>query len=441
MDSHGVLIRGGRLIDPYRGIDQSGTDVAIYEGRIVHARELEKVPYEVIDAERLWIIPRLIDMHVHFREPGQTHKENMLSGSQAAVKGGVAAVATMPNTDPVQDLPEWMEWQKSRAAAIGLARIFPIGAVTVQSRGEELADLYRMWERGARAFSDDGVPIRHSSLMRAALSYSTTLRAPIINHAEDRDLSSGASVHEGELADVMGIPGTPEAAEAIMVWRDVLLAGLTGGYLHVAHVSAVQSLEAIQYAHDHGYHVSAEVTPHHLFLTDQALQRFGYDAVTKVNPPLRGDATRQQLLLAVKRGLIEVMASDHAPHHRDEKALPYVSAPFGISGLETILATLMTTLVSSGLMTPLDAFRLMTTGPDRVLGLHYGGLIPGEVADLTLFDPKVGWTVHSADFVSQGHNTPFEGERLVGRAVATMVDGHFKMRDGEVQDAGLSSVS
>jgi dihydroorotase len=435
-----MVIRGVRVIDPYRRIDSREEDIWIEDGRIINPVNAP-APRLVVDARHLWLVPRLIDMHVHFREPGQTWKETIASGSRAAAHGGIAAVAAMPNTTPVVDTPELVQWVQQRGRAVGLTRVLPVGAITRHSQGQQLADLYRMWRAGAVAFSDDGDPVASGGMMRAALAYARTLPAVVINHAQDLTLSEGGVVHEGRAAHHLGLAGIPEVAEASMVWRDVLLAGLTQGRLHAAHISTIESVEAIRYGKQHHYAVTAEVTPHHLLLNDEVLLRWGFDPVTKVNPPLRPEATRQALLTAVESGVIDVLASDHAPHHGDDKAKPYPEAPFGISGLETILAALVTALVQPGRMSPLQAFGLMTTGPDRILGLGYAGLKDGSVADLTLVDPQKVWTVDPDRFCSRGHNTPLAGIQLTGEAVATMVGGRWTMQEGEVSDAGLFAVS
>lgn len=434
-------IRGGHVIDPYRQIDSPELDIWVVDGRIAEPPQNPSDAVE-IDARGLWVLPRLLDMHVHLREPGQTWKETIESGTRAAAHGGITALAAMPNTVPVVDTPELVEWLKQRGERVGWARVIPIGAVTVGSRGDELADLNRMREAGARAFSDDGRPVSSSRMMRAALSYVRSIDSVIINHAEERSLTEGTAVTEGRAAHRLGLPAAPETAEAEMVWRDVLLAGLTGGRLHVAHVSAQESLEALKYGRQHGYPVTAEATPHHLLLSDEALFDWGYNPVTKVNPPLRREESRRALVEAVRQGLVTVVASDHAPHHADEKARPYSEAPFGISGLETILAVLVTTLVAPGLMGLLDAWALLTTGPDKVLGLGHPGFEIGAPADLTLIDPKRTWRVNPDKFYSLGHNTPMAGMMLTGQAVAAMVAGDWTMRDGEVQQhAGLSQIS
>ncbi len=371
-------------------------------------------------------------MHVHFRDPGQEYKEDLVSGSRAAAAGGFTLVCTMPNTVPVVDIPSLVQWQISRAETLGLVRIMPIGAVTKGEQGQELAELFQMAEAGAVAFSDDGHPVSDSRIMRAALSYSSSIGRPIIQHAEDSQLALGGVMHEGRVSHRLGLTGAPDEAESIMVWRDVELAGLTHGWLHVAHVSSPGSLEALRYAKNRGWNVSAEASPHHLFLTDETVAQWNFNPVTKVNPPLRPDAIRQELIAAVVSGLIPVLASDHAPHHADEKLRPYDEAPFGISGLETFLGAVMTLFLSEGRMSAMDLFSRMTVGPHHVLHERYPGIMPDAPADFTLIDPAKRWTVTASKFYSKGHNTPFEGVNLTGQAVTTMVGGHFSMRDREV---------
>lgn len=436
-DDEVIVIQGARILDPFRdwdGVD----DLFIDQGRVI-SRDAARAGgkrWTTVDAKGLWLVPRLTDMHVHFRAPGQEWKEDLESGSQAAAAGGFTVVATMANTDPVVDTPSLVQWQKMRGEAIGLVRILPIGAITVGLKGQELADLYSMEQAGAVGFSDDGRVVANSRIMRAALSYSVTLGHPIIDHAEDPMLAQGTAMHEGDVSHRLGLPGAPAEAESIMVWRDVELARLTRGRLHLAHVSAPGSLAALDYARRLGLSVTAEVTPHHLFLTDDAVDAWDYSAVTKVNPPLRPIAVRDELRRAVREGLIGVIASDHAPHHGDEKMAPYTEAPYGISGLETSVAAVMTALLKTGEMAPLDLFRRMTVGPHRVLGLNYQGLQEGAPADITLIDPQVQWTVDPKRFYSRGKNTPLAGERLTGRVQATMCRGRWTMQDGEVITGG-----
>ncbi|WP_020374599.1 dihydroorotase [Sulfobacillus thermosulfidooxidans] len=422
-------IQNVRVIDPFRGID-SVEDVFVVNGQI--AERTAAAGCQVINARGLWLVPRLTDMHVHFRDPGLEYKEDLFSGSQAAAAGGFTVVCTMPNTRPVVDIPSLIHWQITRGKEIGLVHILPIGAISKGQQGLELADLYQMAEAGAVGFSDDGHPLVDSRIMRAALSYSRTLGRPIIQHAEDPLLAAGGVMHEGSISHQLGLAGAPDEAESVMVWRDVELAGLTGGILHVAHISSPGSLEALDYAKRRGLRVSAEVAPHHLFLTDEAVREWNYNPVTKVNPPLRPDTTRQLLIQAVIKGLITVIASDHAPHHEDEKNQSYKDAPFGISGLETFVGTIFRVFLDAGLLDPLHLFRLITVGPQEVLGLDYPGLIPGASADFTLIDPQMTWTVDGQQFYSRGKNTPLQGTKLKGRPIATMLEGRFTMRDQEV---------
>lgn len=422
-------ITGVRVIDPFTRTEET-TDVFIVGGRFADKGSAKEC--SAVDGQGLWLVPDLTDMHVHFRAPGQEWKEDLASGSAAAAAGGFSAVATMPNTVPVVDTASLVRWQVLEGERIGLVDIVPIGAVSKGSKGEELAELFEMEAAGAGGFSDDGRPVVNSRLMRAALSYSRTLRAAIIQHAEDPGLSAGAVMHEGAVSGRLGLPGAPGVAEAAMVWRDVELAALTGGRLHVAHVSVQETLEALAWARERTLAVTAEVTPHHLYFTDERVASPRFDPSTKVNPPLRPEAHRRALIAAVKSGLIGVIASDHAPHHRDEKDAPYVDAPFGISGLETSVGAVMTVLLGEGAMTPLDLFERMTVAPRRLLGLSPGGVRPEQAADFALIDPKAVWTVDPDRFYSRGKNTPFAGERLTGRVVATMRHGRFVMREGEV---------
>ncbi len=421
-------IKNVRILDPFTGVDSAG-DLYVEDG---HFTDTKKSHMTVVDAHGLWAVPRLTDMHVHFREPGQEHKEDLLSGSRAAAAGGFTVVATMPNTVPVIDIPALVDWQIRRGQEIGLVDIWPIGAVTKGSRGQELAEMGMMQRAGAVGFSDDGQAVDQARLMRAALSYAATLGCPIVQHAEDRNLSQGSVMHEGEVSSRVGLPGVPGVAESGVVWRDVELSLLTGALLHIAHVSTIGSLDAVQYGKARGARVTAEATPHHLFLTDQAVADWKTHPVTKVNPPLRPESFRQALLEAVASGLVSVIASDHAPHHRDEKSAPYLDAPYGISGLETSLGTVLTALLHSGRMKPLDLLSRMTVGPHRVLMMDYPGVVAGARADLTLIDPHHRWAVDPTRFYSQGKNTPMAGVELTGRAVATMLRGAWTMRDGEV---------
>ncbi|MCL4352814.1 MAG: dihydroorotase [Firmicutes bacterium] len=421
-------IKNVRIVDPYTHTDALG-DIFIAGGCFVS----EKLPEMLtLDATGLWAVPRMVDIHVHFREPGQEHKEDLVSGSRAAAAGGFSAVAAMPNTDPVIDNPALISWEGAHGREIGLIDLWPLGAVTKASAGKELAELALMEAAGAMGFSDDGKPIASGRIMRAALSYATMLKHPIVQHAEDLDLSEGTVMHEGQISHRLGLPGVPAAAEAAMVWRDVELSLLTQGRLHVAHVTALGSLEAVAYAKRLGGPVTAEATPHHLLLTDQAVSDWQASPITKVNPPLRPLELRDALRKAVVTGLVSVIASDHAPHHDDEKMSPYPQAPYGISGLETSIGAVFSSLLHTGLMDPLTLLERMTSGPHQALGAWYPGVVPGARADLTLIDPELLWVVEPRTFYSRGHNTPMAGMQLKGKAVATMLGGRWTMREGQV---------
>ncbi len=422
-----------RVIDPYRQQEWLG-DVIVGQGHfqdgVATVGETERV--EIVAGRGLWLVPRLLDMHVHFRAPGQEWKEDLASGAAAAAHGGFSAVVTMPNTDPVVDSPSLVSWQIAESRRIGLVDVLPAGAVTKTSQGHELAELWKMEQAGAVAFSDDGRPVADGGLMRSALSYSATLSRPIVQHAEDLTLSGQGVMHEGAVSGRLGLAGVPGAAEAVVAWRDVQLAALTGGRLHIAHVSTPGALEAIQWAKAHDLSVTAEVTPHHLFFTDERVAELAFSPATKVNPPLRPESYRQALLQAMKSGLIDVIASDHAPHHADEKDLPYNHAPFGISGLETAVAAVITVGLGELAMSPLALFERMTAAPHRILGLAYRGLTPGEWADFALIDPDARWTVDPGTWYSQGKHTPWRGMELRGQVVAAMHRGRWTVREGEV---------
>jgi len=426
-----VRLEGVRVIDPFRGQDQEG-DVLVGDGSFQEPTLSPRSRVRTMSGRGLWLVPRLTDMHVHFRSPGQEWKEDFQSGSMAAAHGGFSVVATMANTEPVVDSVSLIQWQKAEAKALGLVEVVPIGAVSKGLGGEELAELWTMEQGGAGGFSDDGRPVASSALMRAALSYSSTMRHPIIQHAEDLELSHLGVMHEGDVSGRLGLTGIPLEAESAMVWRDVQLAALTNGRLHIAHISSLGALEAIAWAKSRGLKVTAEVAPHHLFFTDARVGSPAYDTATKVNPPLRPENVRQALLAALKMGLIDAVASDHAPHHADEKDRPYAQAAFGISGLETSLAAMITIGLGEAEMTPLALFERMTRAPHRILGMDYGGVVAGARADFALIDPKARWRVEPAGWYSKGKNSPWMGTELTGRVISTMYGGHWTMQEGEV---------
>jgi dihydroorotase len=427
-----VRIVNGRVIDPSSGIDEK-RDIRIDEGRI----QAMSAPGElgapadgevVVDAEGKWVVPGLIDMHVHLREPGEEYKEDVRSGMQAAVRGGFSSICCMPNTDPVNDTRAVTEMVIRKAQKLGLARLYPIAAVTRGRKGEELTEMGDLLDGGAVAFSDDGNCIANANTMRCALEYSRSFDSLIIQHAQDPDLSAGGLTHEGPVGTRMGMGGWPAAAEEVIVARDIVLTRLTAGRYHLAHVSSAGSIEMIRQARKQGLRVSAEVTPHHLLLTDEATA--SYDTATKVNPPLRPESDRKAMVDALAEGVIEVVATDHAPHSLLEKEGDYRSAAFGISGLESAVA-LMLTLVDQGAITPSTMIRAMSTAPARILGLQGGTLAVGSVADVTVIDPEDPHIIDPAAFASRGHNTPFAGREVPGRAVMTIVGGEVVWRHGD----------
>jgi dihydroorotase len=432
-----LVIRGGRVLDPARDLDRVA-HVLVDGGRIVGVATDDAVPQAraSIDANGLWVTPGLIDMHVHLREPGETHKETIATGAAAAVAGGFTTVAAMANTMPVNDDPELTRWMIQCAERVGLARVLPIAAVTKGLAGETLTDFAALRAAGAVAFSDDGMPIMDSMIMRRALEAGRRVGAAVIAHAEDRTLACGGVMHAGAVAKRLGLPGMPAAAESEMVARDCALAAETGAHLHVAHLSTAAAVASVRAARAAGTRVTAEATPHHFTLDDEAVAAHG--TLAKMNPPLRTDADIAAVLGALADGTLEVIASDHAPHSADEKALGMTAvggvpaAPFGIVGLETTLA-LVLALVHAGVLAVATAIRALTIGPARTLGIAAGQLATGSVADLTLIDPEAHWTVDPATFRSRSRNTPFAGRALRGRAVAVclggrVVDGYLEGR-------------
>jgi dihydroorotase len=428
-----LLIRGGRVVDPAGGHDGE-MDVLVEDGRIARVgRGLPVDGAEVLDVRKGWIVaPGLIDIHVHFREPGQEHKETIATGAAAAVAGGFTAVACMPNTDPVNDHPGVTELIRQRATAAGLARVYPIGAVSVGSRGEQLAELGAQHAAGCVAFSDDGRPVASALLMRRALEYASMLNAPIIDHCEDPSLKGDGVAHEGFHAARLGLRGIPGAAEAIMVERDIALAELTGGHFHAAHMSTRQSLRAVRDGKARGVRVTCEVAPHHFVLTDEALEApVRYDTNVKMNPPLREAADRDAMIEGIVDGTVDVIATDHAPHHADEKLVEFDRAPFGIVGLETCVPLVFDRLVHTGRISVARAVALLSSNPARTLRLPGGSLAEGAPADVTIIAPDDTVEIRAAALTSKSKNTPFDGWTLKGAVAATIVGGRIAyLREG-----------
>ena len=421
-----LLLRGGRVIDPAASRDGE-FDVLIDSGRI--ARIAKGLPAEGADVLPLaagWIVaPGLIDIHVHLREPGQEHKETIATGTAAAVAGGFTAVACMPNTDPVNDHPGVTDLILKKAAAAGLARVYPIGAVSIGSRGEHLAELAAQKQAGCVAFTDDGRPVASALMMRRALEYAGMLGIPIVDHCEDPSLKGDGVAHEGFVAARLGLRGIPGVAESIMVERDIALAETTGGPFHVAHMSARQSIRAVRAAKERGLtNVTCEVAPHHFVLTDESLEApIRYDTNAKMNPPLREAADRDAMLAGIADGTVDVIATDHAPHHADEKLVEFDHAPFGIVGLETCVPLVFDRLVHTGRVGVRRAIELLSTNPARVFRVPGGSLAEGGVADITILAPDTRVRVRAAELKSKSKNTPFDGWELRGAVAATIVGG------------------
>jgi dihydroorotase len=425
-----LLVKGGRVVDPSRDVDEV-QDVLLAEGLVVETGpRLAARGAEVLDASRLVVCPGFIDVHVHLREPGREDKETIATGTRAAAAGGFTAVCAMPNTEPVNDTAGITQAILERARADGVVRVYPIGAITKGSRGEELAEYGDLREAGCVAVSDDGRPVASARLMRRALEYARAFDLPVIDHCEEPALAQGAVMNEGEVSTLLGLRGAPAAAEAIVVERDVILAELAGGRVHIAHLSAARSLDAVRRGKARGVRVTAEATPHHLLLTDQAVKDSEYDTATKMNPPLRSEEDRQAVLEGLRDGTIDCIATDHAPHTVDDKKVEFDQAAFGIVGLETAVSLCLDRLVRPGLLTLPRLVALLSTGPARVLSLPGGTLAPGAPADLTLLDLDRRVKVDPARFESKGRNTPFGGWTLRGAPAATIVGGRVVWKAG-----------
>ncbi|MFP6609260.1 MAG: dihydroorotase [Deltaproteobacteria bacterium] len=417
-----TLISGGRVIDPANGRDDK-FDVLIDQGLIAAVDRPGSIPGDGagrVDASGMWVTPGFVDMHVHLREPGYEYKETIASGCRSAVAGGVTSVACMANTNPVNDNGAVTQLILARARAAGLARVYPIGALSVGLEGEHLAEFGEMYEAGIVAVSDDGRPVMNSGLMRRALEYARMFGFPVIAHEEDLCLSEGGVMNEGFTSMRLGLSGIPAAGEAAMVGRDIELARYTGGRLHLAHLSTAQSVELVRRAKDEGLEVSAEAAPHHFILDETAAD--GYNTNAKMYPPLRTAKDVEAIRAGLADGAIDTIATDHAPHHHDEKVGEFDRAAFGIVGLETMLPLTMT-LVREGILSAERMVDAMSTAPARNLGLEAGTLSVGVAADLTVLDPEAEWRLEPAALESKSKNTPFGGWGLKGRVERTMVGG------------------
>lgn len=428
-----ILIKNGHIIDPSQDIDAVG-DILIENGKIIELRvkssesgvkdnsklKTQNSKLKIIDATGLSVLPGLVDMHVHLREPGFDYKETIKTGTMAAVKGGITSVCCMPNTNPVNDNETVTEFILRKTYAEGACYVYPVGAITKGQKGEELAEMGMMKDAGCVAFSDDGRPVMSSLIMRRALEYSKAFNVPVISHCEDMNLSEGGVVNEGRLSAQMGLKGIPSASEDVMVARDIILAELTGGRLHIAHVSTEGSVRLIRQAKERGVNVTAETCPHYFTITEDSVK--GYNTNAKVNPPLRTQKDVEAIIKGLKDGTIDAIATDHAPHHRDEKLQEFDKAPSGISGFETALS-LSLRLVYEGILTMSQLVEKMALVPARILGIDAGTLKVGFDADIAIVDMNKEFKVESEKFLSKGKNTPFEGWTLKGMPVITICKG------------------
>lgn len=424
-----ILIRGGRVIDPGQGVDRE-MDLLIENGKIAGYDCPPRGDETVIDARGKIVAPGLIDMHVHLREPGHEDDETIATGTRAAVAGGFTSVVCCPNTDPPIDTPATVEYVRQKAARDGHCNVYVIACVSKDRKGEELAEIGQLVEAGAVAFSDDGAPVYDPELMRRAFEYCRMFNKPVCNHCEIPELTRNGLIHEGLVSLILGLPGIPAAAESVMVARDIALAEATGGRLHVMHVSAVGSVEAIRRAKARGVRVTAEVTPHHFTLTDEALRSF--DSNFKMNPPLRSQEHVNACIEGLRDGTIDVIATDHAPHAIEKKMQELDRAPFGVVGLETALPLVIMRLIKPGILSWSEALAKLTINPARILGIPKGTLQIGADADVTIIDPNYKWVVRPERLHSKGKNTPFAGWEMEGCAVTVIVGGKIKyQRDAE----------
>ncbi|MDE0806428.1 MAG: dihydroorotase [Longimicrobiales bacterium] len=417
-----VLVRGGRIVDPSQSLDKTG-DLLIVDGKIeAISDEIGRMEETIeLDARGQIVTPGLIDVHVHFREPGGEHKETIETGVRAAVAGGITAVCTMPNTDPVTDDPAGIRFVLAQAEKAAGARVYPLGAISKNQEGKSLAAIGEMVEAGAVGITDDGNPVMNGGLMRMAMEYAKAFGIPVADHPEDLDLSRAGTMNESLNSTRMGLLGKPNISEDIQIIRDLLLSELTDSRVHIQHVSTAYGVEMIRQAKSRGVQVTAEATPHHLILTDSEVD--GYNTNAKMNPPLRSSEDRDAVVQGFSDGTLCVYATDHAPHHYDEKEQTFADAPNGIVGLETSLGIGLTCLVGQGVVDLSTLVDRMSCAPARAFNLPGGTLKRGGIGDVTIIDPNVIWSVNSNEFMSKSRNTPFEGLKLKGRASKTIVDG------------------
>ncbi len=430
-----ILIKGGHVIDP--GRRDARSDVFIQKGKIQEVGEelthklglpTNSTPdFRIINASGLLVVPGFVDLHVHLREPGFEYKETIETGTASALAGGFTSVCCMPNTQPVNDNQSVTEFILGKAREAGHARVFPVGAITKRSEGEELSEIGELREAGCVALSDDGRPVMNSLLMRRAMEYALAFDLPIVDHCEDLHLSNCGCMNEGLVSTELGLPGIPAAAEEVMVARNISLASLTGSHLHLAHVSTAESVRMVREAKERGLRVTAEVTPHHFTITEESVR--GYETDAKMNPPLRTKEDLEAIKVGLKDGTIDCIATDHAPHATQEKQLEFAEAPFGVVGLETALP-LTLALVEEGLLSLPDAIGKLTRRPAEIFKLEKGTLQPGADADIAIIDPSADWTVNANAFQSKSKNTPFDGWKVRGQIKMTLVAGNIGYEGG-----------
>ena len=417
-----ALLKSGRVVDPSQGLDEI-LDLLLVDGIVASIGKDISGPEDadVIDCSGLIVSPGLIDVHVHLREPGEEHKETIATGVQAAVAGGYTAVCAMPNTDPPIDDPAAVGFIVAEGRKAQAARVYPVGCISVQRAGENLAPIGEMVDAGAVAITDDGNPVMNSGLMRLALEYAQAFGIPVADHPEDLGLSAGRHMNESIVSTRLGLAGKPNAAEEVHIVRDLLLAELTGGQIHLQHISTEFGVDAIRQAKARGVRVTAEASPHHLVLTEEAVE--GYRTEAKMNPPLRTAKDVAAVRAGLADGSLDVIATDHAPHHYDEKESAFEDAPNGLVGLETAVGIIMTDIVSEGVIDIATMIDRMSCGPARAFGLSGGTLSEGAVGDITVIDPDLSWTVDPNAFRSKSRNTPFTGRELKGASNRTIVGG------------------
>ncbi len=419
-----LIIQNGRVIDPTQKLDRI-TTLVVKNGHVAEltARKAVYPNAQVIDAEGCIVVPGLVDVHCHLRDPGETRKEDIATGTASAVAGGYTAIACMANTVPTNDAPHITRYIIDTAKVAGNAQVYPIGAITRGLKGEQMTDMAALKAAGIRAVSDDGCCVMNAQLMRRAMEYAATLNLPVIVHAEDAHMSADTVMHEGRVSTNLGLAGRPAESEEIIVRRDIALARLTGAHLHIAHVTSAESVAAIAQAKEEGIHVTAEVTPHHLLLTDDVLD--GYNTLAKVNPPIRDLYHRAALIKGLRDGVIDMIATDHAPHSDLDKSGGMGHAACGMVGFETAVGLILK-LIDEKKLTLAQLVTRMSTAPAHLLGISGGTLKKGSPADITIIDPKKKWRVDPAKFISKSHNSPFSGWSLPGKVRATIINGQVR---------------